>query len=110
MRGSLLVLLLLQAGHSLKQGVGVAALHAVWALALAGVGADAAAVVVALRVPPAGALVVVGVRARPPCSRTTRSSTRQLLCCEQAERVGGHWAVVRAGGCGCIGTACSVCV
>jgi hypothetical protein len=52
--------------HLLEQGVCIAALVAMRALALASVGADAAAVVIALWVAPASALVVVGVRASTP--------------------------------------------
>lgn len=67
-----------QVRHSLKQGVCIAALRAMWALALASVGADAAAVVEALWVTPASALVVVRIRAGSPCM-TQNSITRQQL-------------------------------
>lgn len=59
---------------SLKEGVCIATLCTMWAVALAGVGADAAAVVVALGVPPARALIVVGIWAGSPCGEESTQS------------------------------------
>lgn len=73
--------------YSLKQGVCIAALHAVGAFTLASVGADAAAVVIPLWVPPASTLVVVGIGTSTPCrkkhmqqSTSQRRETLSFAC------------------------------